>query len=91
MMVSKLSCDADSIGTSESRTYNLASGKELKRIYHKKMHIIGRDSNGALLSKKELAEIKVNQAKQVAKSVMANDKRKLEHLSKLRPVVRTGG
>ena len=70
---------ARSIGTTEpadSRT-NLSNDKELKRIYHRKMQIIGRDSNGALLSKQDLSELKLNQAKQVAKSVMANEKRKL--------------
>lgn len=71
--------DARSLGTTEpadSRT-NLSNDKDLKRIYHRKMHVIGRDSNGALLSKQELADLKINQAKQVAKSVMANEKRKL--------------
>ena len=51
------------------------------------MHIIGRDSNGALLSKQELAELKISQAKQVAKSLMATEKRKLNFMSKLKPVL----
>ena len=78
--------EARSLGTEESRT-NLSNERELKRIYHRKMHIIGRDSNGALLSKQELAEIKMNQAKQVAKSLMANEKRKLQFMSKIKPVL----
>ena len=60
MMVSRMSmgggtstvaADAQrSLGTEESRT-NLSNDKELKRIYQRKMQILGRDSNGALLSK----------------------------------------
>ena len=51
------------------------------------MQIIGRDSNGALLSKQELAEMKINQAKQVAKSLIAGEKRKMQFMSKLKPVL----
>ena len=78
--------EARSLGTEESRK-NLSNERELKRIYHRKMQIMGRDSNGALLSKQELADIKINQAKQVAKSLMANEKRKLQFMSKIKPVL----
>lgn len=88
LVAGRLSCggDARSLGTDESRA-NLTADRELKRIYHNKLLVIGRDSNGALLSRKELVELKVNQAKQVARSLMAGEKRKLQHMSKLKPVL----
>ena len=63
MSLNRQSCDAISFATNESRANLQKEHKDLKRIYHRKMQIIGRDSNGTLLSKKEQAELKMAQAK----------------------------